>query len=133
MKEVACKRIHAAQILQRPQARFLTRITLALRQGDAELLRLPHNRLERRDMLHERDKFERIAARMTAEAVEKAIGRHDGERCCFFVVERAAAPVAAALAFQRDIALHDGEDVRSGAHLLHERLHPRVTHRSLLY
>ena len=132
VEEVARERIDPAQIVELAQARLFARIALPLGQRDAELLRLPFNRLERRDMLHERDEFKRIAARVAAEAVEEALGRHDGERCGLFVMEGTAAPVAVALALQGDIALHDGENVGLSAHLLHERLHPRVTHRSLL-
>ena len=133
VEKIPCERIRAPQIVQRPQARLLTRIAFSLRQGNTELLRLAFDRLERCDVLHERYEFKCIAARVAAEAVEEALGRHDGERCGLFVMEGTAAPVAVALALQGDIALHDGENVGLSAHLLHERLHPRVTHRFLLY
>ena len=132
VKEVTRERIHLAQIVQLPETRLLARVTVSLGLFDAELLRLPEDRLKRRDMLHERDEFERVAARMAAEAVEEAVGGYDGERRGLFVVKGAAAPVAVALALQRDIALHDGKDVGLRAHLLHKGLHPWVTHRCLL-
>ena len=132
MKEVTRERVHLPEIVQFAQTRLLARIVLLLRQRNAKLLRLPFDRFEPRDMLHERDELERIAARMTPKAVKESVVRHDGERCRLFVVKGAAAPVSVTLALQWDIALHDGKDVGLRAHLLHKGLHPRVTHMFLL-
>ena len=132
VKEIPCKRIDSPQIVKLAQTHFLTRIPLLCGQRDAELLRLPLDCLEPRDLLDEREELESIATRMAAETVKEPVGRHDGERRGFFVMEGATAPVAVALALQRNISLHDGEDVGLRAHLLHKGLHPRVTHRCLL-
>ena len=132
MKEIPRKCIDPPQIVKLAQTRFLTRIPLFGGQRDAELLRLPLNRLEPRNLLDEREELEGIAARMAAETVKEAVVWHDGERRSFFIVKGAAPPVAVALALQRNIPLHNGEDVGLRAHLLHKGLHPRVTHMFLL-
>ena len=73
MKEVTCERVYAAQVVEGAQARLLLCVALSCGALDAELLRLPQDRLKRGDVLDEREKFERIAARMAAEAVKKAL------------------------------------------------------------
>ena len=119
MEEIARERIHAAQIIERAQTCLFACVAFSLGDRDTQLLRLPFDRLERRDVLHERYELECVAPRVTAEAVEKSLGGHDGERRRLFAVERAAAPVTSTLAPERHIALHDGEDVGRCAHLLH--------------
>ena len=79
MKEVACECVDLPEIVELPETCLLARVARALGQRDAQLLRLPLDRLERRDLLDERDEFEHIAARVAAEAVEETVGGHDGE------------------------------------------------------
>ena len=73
MEEVTRERVHAAQVVESAQARLLLCVALSCGALDAELLRLSQDRLKRGDVLDEREKFERIAARMAAEAVKKAL------------------------------------------------------------
>ena len=73
MEEVARECVHTTQVVEGAQPRLLLCVALACGSLDAELLRLPQNRLKRGNVLDEREKFERIAARMAAEAVKKAL------------------------------------------------------------
>ena len=73
MEEVARECVHAAQVVESAQTRLLLCVALSCGALDAELLRLSQDRLKRGDVLDEREKFERIAARMAAEAVKKAL------------------------------------------------------------
>ena len=73
MEEVTRERIHATQVVEGAQARLLLCVALSCGSLDAELLRLPQNRLKGGNVLDERKKFECIAARMAAEAVKKAL------------------------------------------------------------
>ena len=73
MEEVARERVHTAQVVESAQARLLLCVALSCGALDAELLRLSQDRLKRGDVLDEREKFERIAARMAAEAVKKTL------------------------------------------------------------
>ena len=77
MEEIPRERIDAPQIVKGTQPRLLPRIALTRGALDAELLRLAQDCLKRGDMLDEREKFERIAARMAAEALKEALSRHD--------------------------------------------------------
>ena len=111
-------------------AGFLLRRAFPGGHGDAQLLCLHADGVEISDILDQREELERIAACMTAKAVEKAFIRHNGERWRLFMMKGAAAPITVSPPFHGDIALHDLQDVRLCVHLCHKGIHGLTVHRA---
>jgi len=73
VEEVARELIDLAQVLYLAVPRDFLRASLALGQRDAQLLCLQLDCVKIRDVFDKRNKLERVAAGMTAEAVEEAL------------------------------------------------------------
>jgi len=110
---------------QHPAAELFRSVAALLRYREVGPLGQKSDGIRIGQSLHLHDEVHDAAALLAAEAVVKLFVRQHMEGGSLFVVEGTAAPVAAALGRQRDVAAHDIHDITAGQQLVQKILGKR--------